>query len=148
MEKWAELPKSTEPDFVGRQIKDIIPMWGEFFQSLEKFVRQLQGMISDWAAFIQDMIDRIKGIEKFLEYLVKTIEEFLKFFSITLPSAGVYALHIPDENWGNDGIKSALQSAEGLPDHAYAAGILFVGTTVAGFQPIDQLLAKFLGLTS
>jgi len=148
MEKLAELPKSTEPDFVGRQIKDIIPMWGEFFQSLENFVRQLQGMISDSAAFIQDMIDMIKGIEKFLEDLVKTIEEFLKFFSITLPSAGVYALHIPDQNGGNDGIKSALQSAEGLPDHAYAAGILFVGTTVAGFQPIDQLLAKFLGLTS
>ena len=148
MEKLAELPKSTGPDFVGRQIKDIIPMWGEFFQSLENFVRQLQGMISDSAAFIKDMIDMIKGIEKFLEDLVKTIEEFLKFFSITLPSAGVYALHIPDQSGGNDGIKNALRGAQGLPDHDYAAGILFVGTSVGGTQPIDQILARALGLTS
>ena len=148
MEKLTELPKSTEPDFASRQIKDIIPMWGDFFQSLENFVRQLQGMISDSAAFIQDMIDMIKGIEKFLEDLVKTIEEFLKFFSITLPSAGVYALHIPDQNGGNDGIKSALKNAKGLPNHDYAAGILFVGTSVGGTQPIDQILARALGLTS
>ena len=143
MEKLTVLPDATDPNFGGIQMKDIIPGWGEFFQILENFVKQLQGMISDSAAFIQDMIDMIKGIEKFLEDLVKTIEDFLKFFSVTLPSAGVYALHIPDQSGGNDGIKSGIAGASGLPDLAYAAGILFVGTEIGGTNPID-LLATFL----
>ena len=143
MEKLEILPDSTPPDFGGIQIKDIIPMWGEFFQILENFVKQLQGMISDSAAFIQDMIDTIKSVEKFLEDLVKTIEEFLEFFSITLPSTGVYALRIQEQNKGNDGIKQAISGASGLPDMAYAAGVLFVGTEVGGTNPID-LLAQFL----
>ena len=143
MEKLTVLPDSTLPDFGGIQMKDIIPGWGEFFQILENFVKQLQGMISDSAAFIQDMIDMIKGIEKFLEDLVKTIEEFLKFFSVTLPSTGVYALSIPNQSGGNDGIKSGIAGASGLPDLAYAAGILFVGTEIGGINPID-LLATFL----
>jgi hypothetical protein len=143
MEKLAVLPDSTPPDFGGIQMKDIIPGWGEFFQILENFVKQLQGMISDSVAFIQDMIDMIKGIEKFLEELVKTIEEFLAFFSVTLPSTGVYALRIPNQTKGNDGLKSDIAGASGLPDLAYAAGILFVGTEIAGVNPID-LLATFL----
>tara|TARA_Y100000310_G_scaffold321138_1_gene378391 strand:- start:447 stop:2285 length:1839 start_codon:yes stop_codon:yes gene_type:complete len=143
MEKLAVLPDSTPPDFGAIQMKDIVPGWGEFFQILENFVKQLQGMISDSAAFIQDMIDMIKGIEKFLEELVKTIEEFLAFFSITLPSTGVYALRIPNQTKGNDGLKSDIAGASGLPDLAYAAGILFVGTEIAGVNPID-LLATFL----
>ena len=143
MEKLAVLPDSTLPDFGGIQMKDIIPGWGDFFQILENFVKQLQGMISDSAAFIQDMIDMIKGIEKFLEDLVKTIEDFLKFFSVTLPEAGVYALRIPNQSGGNDGIKTGITGASGLPDMAYAAGILFVGTEIGGTNPID-LLATFL----
>ena len=143
MEKLAVLPDSTPPDFGGIQMKDIIPGWGEFFQILENFVKQLQGMISDSVAFIQDMIDMIKGIEKFLEELVKTIEEFLAFFSVTLPSTGVYALRIPNQTKGNDGLKSDIAGASGLPDLAYAAGILFVGTEIGGINPID-LLATFL----
>jgi hypothetical protein len=143
MEKLAILPDSTPPDFGGIQIKDIVPMWGEFFQLLENFVKQLKGMISDSVAFIQDMIDMIAGIEKFLADLVKTIETFLEFFSITLPSTGVYALRIPTQDGGNDGLKSAISGASGLPELGYAAGILFVGTDVKG--SID-LLATILQL--
>ena len=143
MEKLEILPDSTPPDFGGIQIKDIIPGWGEFFQILENFVRQLQGMISDSAAFIQDMIDTIKSVEKFLEDLVKIIEEFLEFFSITLPATGVYALRIPDQSGGNEGLKSAISGAGGLPEMSYAAGVLFVGTEIGGTNPID-LLAEFL----
>ena len=103
-------------------------------------------MITDSAAFIQDMIDTIKSVEKFLEDLVKIIEEFLEFFQITLPSTGVYALHIPDQNKGNEGIKSAIKSAGGLPDMAYAAGVLFVGTEISGTNPIE-LLAEVLKIS-
>jgi len=145
MEKLAELPDSTPPDFGGIQIKDLIPGWGEFFQILENFVKQLKGMISDSAAFIQDIIDMIKDIEKFLGELVATIEGFLEFFEVTLPSTGIYALRIPNQNGGNEGLKSLISGSSGLPDLAYAAGILFVGTEVGGINPID-LLAKILQL--
>jgi hypothetical protein len=151
-EKLMVLPDSTPPDFGGIQIKDIVPGWGEFFQILENFVLQLKGMISDSAAFIQDMIDMIKQIEAFLEYMIEIIDEFLKFFQITLPSSGVYALYIPNQSGGNEGIKTELQNATGVPDLAYAMGILFVGTEadklIAGGgskNPID-LLALVLGL--
>jgi len=152
MEKLEVLPDSTPPDFGGIQIKEIIPGWGEFFQTLENFVLQLKGMISDSAAFIQDMIDMIKGIEKFLQDLIDAIVEFLEFFQITLPSTGVYALYLPNQSGGNDGIKSQLSGAGGIPDLGYAAGILFVATEgdvlIAGGgskNPID-LLALVLGL--
>jgi len=152
MEKLAVLPDSTPPDFGGIQIKEIIPGWGEFFQTLENFVKQLKGMISDSSAFIQDMIDMIKGIEAFLQYLIDAIVEFLEFFQITLPSTGVYALYLPNQSGGNDGIKSQLSGAGGIPDLGYAAGILFVATEgdvfIAGGgskNPID-LLALVLGL--
>ena len=146
MEKLAVLPDSIPPDFGGIQIKDIIPGWGEFFQILENFVKQLKGMIADSAIFIQDMIDMIKGIEAFLDELIKIILEFLEFFQITLPSTGVYALYIPNQPDGNDGLKSILKGATGVPDLAYSAGILFVATEGGGSKnPID-LLALVLGL--
>ena len=152
MEKLMILPDSTPPDFGGIKIKDIVPGWGEFFQLLENFVLQLKGMISDSGAFIQDMIDMIKQVEAFLEYLITLIDEFLKFFQIALPSTGVYALYIPNQNGGNEGIKTQLKAAKGIPDLGYAAGLLFVGTEadklIAGGgskNPID-LLALVLGL--
>ena len=146
-EKLAALPKPVPPDFAGIQIKDIIPGWGEFFEILENFVKQLKGLAIDSAGMIQDLIDMILGIEKFLEDLVKIIVEFLEFFSIQLPSAGVYALHIPDQSGGNDGLKSALSGATGLPTTlSYSAGILFVGTTIGGINLIDTTLAKILQL--
>ena len=152
MEKLMILPDSTPPDFDGIQIKDVVPGWGEFFQTLENFVKQLKGMISDSSVFIQDMIDMLAEIEAFLQYLIDLIDEFLGFFRITLPSQGVYALYIPNQSGGNEGIKSELQNATGIPNHGYAAGILFVGTEgdklIAGGgskNPID-LLALVLGL--
>ena len=98
------------------------------------------------------MIDMIKQVEEFLQYLIDLIDEFLKFFQITLPSQGVYALYIPNQNGGNEGIKQELKNAQGIPDLGYAAGLLFVGTEgdklIAGGgskNPID-LLALVLGL--
>ena len=140
MEKLAGIPDATDPNFQGIQIKNIIPGWGEFFQQLENFVKQLKGMISDSAAFIKDIIDMIKDVEKFLEDLVKTITEFLEFFSITLPSTGVYALNAKSNGNGNEGIVTSITGATGLPELDYAAGLLFVGTT----KEAGELLSKFL----
>ena len=152
MEKLAVLPDSTPPDFGAILIKDIIPGWGEFFQIMENFVKQLKGMIADSSIFIQDMIDMIKGIQAFLQELIDIIDDFLKFFQITLPSTGVYALYIPNQQDGNEGLKSTLEGATGVPELAYSSGLLFVGTEaealIAGGgskNPID-LLALVLGL--
>jgi len=147
------LPDSTPPDFDGILIKDIVPGWGEFFSELENFVIQIQGYISNSAGFIQDMIDQLGEIQDFLEHLIETIDEFLEFFQITLPSEGVYALYIPNQSGGTAGIQEKIRDASGIPkDLGYASGILFVGTEadklIAGGgskNPID-LLAIVLGL--
>ena len=146
------LPDSVPPDFDGILIKDIVPGWGEFFQTLENFVKQLKGVITDSSSLIQDMIDMIAEIEEFLQYLIDIIDKFLGFFRITLPSEGVFALYIPNQSGGNEGLKKELSSAGGIPEMSYASGILFVGTEgdklIAGGgskNPID-LLALVLGL--
>ena len=146
------LPDSVPPDFDGILIKDIVPGWGEFFQTLENFVKQLKGVISDSSQLIQDMIDMIAEIEEFLQYLIDIIDKFLGFFRITLPSEGVFALYIPNQSGGNEALKKELKSAKGIPEMSYASGILFVGTEadklIAGGgskNPID-LLALVLGL--
>ena len=109
-------------------------------------------MISDSTAFIQDMIDMIAQIQEFLQHIIDIIDEFLGFFKIVLPPEGVYALYIPNQPGGNEGIKTELANASGIPDLGYAAGLLFVGTEgeklIAGGgskNPID-LLALVLGL--
>tara|TARA_B100000029_G_scaffold460957_1_gene492340 strand:- start:29 stop:2020 length:1992 start_codon:yes stop_codon:yes gene_type:complete len=146
------LPDSTPPDFDGILIKDIVPGWGEFFQELENFVKQIKGMIIDSTGFIQEMINMLAQIEEFLEHLIKLIDKFLEFFRITLPSSGVFALYIPNQNGGNEGLKKEIKNATGIPDMGYASGILFIGTEgdklIAGGgskNPID-LLALVLGL--
>ena len=78
--------------------------------------------------------------------MVAIITKFLKFFSEGLPAAGVYSLYIPNQNEGNEGIKSELGSASGLPDLGYSMGVLFVGVETAGINPIS-ILATALGLT-
>ena len=74
-----------------------------------------------------------------MQELIDIIDDFLKFFQITLPSQGVYALYIPNQPDGNEGIKTQLSNATGIPDLGYAAGILFVGTEVGGVNPISLL---------
>jgi len=152
IETLTELPKSVPPDFSGILIDDVVPGWGEFFQELENFVKQIKGYISNSATFIQEMIDMIAEVEAFLQHLIDLIDKFLGFFRITLPSEGVYALYIPNQPDGNKGLQKQLKEAEGIPPLAYSSGILFVGTEgdklIAGGgskNPID-LLALVLGL--
>jgi hypothetical protein len=139
-------PESTPPDFDGIAIKNIIPGWADFFQTLENFVIQLKGMVTDSVGMIQDLIDLIKGVEAFLGEMIAIITKFLKFFSEGLPAAGVYSLYIPNQNEGNKGIQSGLTGASGLPELSYSMGVLFVGVETGGTNPIT-ILANALGLT-
>ena len=94
----------------------------------------------------------IAGIEAYLQSLIDLIDKFLDFFKITLPSEGVYALYLPNQMDGNEGLKNQIKSATGIPDLNYASGLLFVG--VEGLAPIAgggsknpiDLLALVLGL--
>ena len=113
---------------------------------LEGFILQVKGFIATSTEFIQDMIDAIEEIIKFLDDMISTIEDFLKFFSIDLSGAGIYALHIKDQPDGNSGLQAELGSSELPRNLTYAAGLLFVGVEVAGFNPIDAILAPILGL--
>ena len=147
-----KLPDAVQPDFAGILIDDIVPGWGEFFNELENFVKQIKGYISGSATFVQEMIDMIADIEAYLQHLVDLIDKFLEFFKITLPSEGVYALYLANQTDGNEGLKTQLKNATGIPDLSYASGILFVGVEglipIAGGgskNPID-LLALILGL--
>ena len=146
------LPDAVQPDFAGILIDDIVPGWGEFFQELENFVHQVKGYITGASEFIQEMIDMILEIEAYLQHLIDLIDKFLEFFKITLPSEGVYALYLPNQMDGNEGLKKELKSATGVPDLNYCSGVLFVG--VEGLAPIAgggsknpiDLLALILGL--
>ena len=94
----------------------------------------------------------IAGIEAYLQSLIDLIDKFLEFFKITLPSEGVYALYLPNQMDGNEGLKNQINEAKGIPDLNYASGLLFVG--VEGLAPIAgggsknpiDLLALVLGL--
>ena len=145
MQALKEPPEATPPNFYGIQASQIIPMWKEFFELLENFVISVKGYVATSTAFIDDMIETINGLIEFLEDMIKTITEFLKFFEVDLSGAGIYALHVKDQQEGNDGLASAITSAKGLPNNLdYAAGILFVGVEVLGLNLLDELLAPIL----
>ena len=75
------LPDPVQPDFGGILIDDIVPGWGEFFQELENFVKQIKGYISNSQTFIDEMIAMIAQIEAYLGYLIKLIDKFLELIS-------------------------------------------------------------------
>ena len=122
-----------------------IPMWNTFFDLLENFVVGVKGYISTPTQFIQDQNDMLKRVVKELEDMIKTIEKFLKFFSIDLSKMGIYAIHVKGNTGGNAGLASAIANADGLPKGLdYAAGIVFVGMDVGGQNLLDLTLAKLI----
>jgi hypothetical protein len=141
-----EIPlDSVSPDFSGIQMSQCIPMWNTFFDLLENFVVGVKGYISTPTQFIQDQIDMLKRVVKELEDMIKTIEKFLKFFSIDLSKMGIYAIHVKGNTGGNAGLASAISNADGLPTGLdYAAGIVFVGMDVGGQNLLDLTLAKLI----
>ena len=80
----------------------------------------------------------IADIDAYLQHLVDLIDKFLDFFKITLPSEGVYALYLPNQMDGNEGLKNQIKSATGIPDLSYASGLLFVG--VDSYPPVICVL--------
>jgi|LWDU01.1.fsa_nt_gi hypothetical protein len=145
MQKLTVPVESISPDFNTIASYQVIPMWNEFFEMLENFVVSVKGYVATSSAFIQDMIDTLNELIEFLEEMIETITKFLAFFEVDLSGAGIYALHIEDQQEGNAGLASGITSADGLPDNlGYAAGIVFVGVEVGGFNALDKFMAPIL----
>jgi hypothetical protein len=141
-----EIPlEPVAPNFSGIQMSQCIPHWNTFFDLLENFVVGVKGYISTPTDFIQDQIDMLNRVVKELEDMIKTIEKFLKFFSVDLSKMGIYAVHIKGNTAGNAGLASAIGNADGLPTGLdYAAGIVFVGMDIAGVNALDLTLANLI----
>ena len=138
--------ESIEPNFKSIQVGELVPMWNEFFENIENFVVMVKGYTATSSKFIQDIIDVLKGLITDLEKMIATIEKFLKFFEADLSKAGIYALHIEKQKNGNSGLASGITGSTGLPSNlGYAAGVLFVGVEVLGFNAIDRLAPILLG---
>jgi hypothetical protein len=141
------VPKeSVEPNFKSIQVGELVPMWNEFFESVENFVVMVKGYTATSSKFIQDIIDTLEGMIADLNEMIKIIEKFLKFFEVDLSGAGIYALHIEKQKNGNSGLAAAITGSTGLPSNlGYAAGVLFVGVEVLGFNAIDRLAPILIG---
>ena len=133
MEKLVIPRESVKPDFHGIAIGQMFPMWNQVFEYIEGYINQVKGFITTNTQFIQDQIDSINGWLGFLDDLVETILEFLKFFETDLSNSGIYSLHISNNTNGTAGIVKELQSATGLPENLdYSMGIMFVGNGDSG----------------
>ena len=138
--------ESVEPNFKSIQVGELVPMWNEFFENIENFVVMVKGYTATSSKFIQDIIDVLQGLITDLEKMIATIEKFLKFFEVDLSNAGIYALHIEKQKNGNSGLAAAITGSTGLPSNlGYAAGVLFVGVEVLGFNAIDRLAPILIG---
>jgi len=138
--------ESVEPNFKSIQVGELVPMWNEFFENIENFVVMVKGYTATSSKFIQDIIDVLQGLITDLEKMIATIEKFLKFFEVDLSNAGIYALHIEKQKNGNSGLAAAIVGSTGLPSNlGYAAGVLFVGVEVLGFNAIDRLAPILIG---
>jgi len=138
--------ESIEPNFKSIQVGELVPMWNEFFENIENFVVMVKGYTATSSKFIQDIIDVLQGLITDLEKMIATIEKFLKFFEVDLSNAGIYALHIEKQKNGNSGLAAAITGSTGLPSNlGYAAGVLFVGVEVLGFNAIDRLAPILIG---
>ena len=138
--------ESIEPNFKSIQVGELVPMWNEFFENIENFVVMVKGYTATSSKFIQDIIGVLQGLITDLEKMIATIEKFLKFFEVDLSNAGIYALHIEKQKNGNSGLAAAITGSTGLPSNlGYAAGVLFVGVEVLGFNAIDRLAPILIG---
>jgi len=133
-------PNSVAPDFFSIKASQMFPGWSDFFDGLIELANGIKGFAEDSSAFIDALIEAIDDLVEFFEDLVAKITEFLELFSITLPSAGIYALPITTSG-GNDAIKEALSSSDNAPpnDLKLSAGVLLMSTEINGIDPLVTL---------
>ena len=82
-------PESIHPDWTSIKIKDVIPLYGDFFDEIIQFAEGLKGYAAGADTFILRIIKLIDDTIAEFEIIVNKIKAFLQLFVDGLPGAGI-----------------------------------------------------------
>jgi hypothetical protein len=139
-------PDSIHPDWTSIKIKDVIPLYGDFFDEIIQFAEGLKGYAAAADEFIARIIKLIDDTIAEFEEIVNKIKAFLALFTKGLPDAGIYWLTIKTFG-GNKAIQAALTGSDDPPPETlnFCAGFIMVSVSGVGGSSIEPLF-KGLGL--
>ena len=141
-------PDSIHPDWTSIKIKDVIPLYGDFFDEIIQFAEGLKGFASVPEDFILRIIKLIEDTVAEFEEIVNTIKAFLQLFTTGLPAAGIYWLTIKTYG-GNKAIQDALTGSDDAPPETlnFCAGFIMVSVSgVGGLSATAGFETLFKGL--
>ena len=126
-------PDSIHPDWTSIKIKDVIPLYGDFFDEIIQFAEQIKGFAADGAEMIDRFIKLIDETIAEFEKIIKKIQAFLQLFVDGLPGAGIYWLTIKTVG-GNKAIQDALTGSDDAPPESlnFCAGFIMVSVSGMG----------------
>ena len=141
-------PDSIHPDWTSIKIKDVIPLYGDFFDEIIQFAEGLKGYAAAADTFIVRIIKLIDDTIKEFEEIVNKIKAFLALFTQGLPDAGIYWLTIKTYG-GNKAIQAALTGSDDPPPETlnFCAGFILVSVSgVGGLSSTKGFETLFSGL--
>jgi len=141
-------PDSIHPDWTSIKIKDVIPLYGDFFDEIIQFAEQIKGFAADGAEMIDRFIKLIDETIKEFETIIKKIQAFLQLFVDGLPGAGIYWLTIKTVG-GNKAIQDALTGSDDAPPESlnFCAGFIMVSVSgMGGLSATKGFETLFKGL--
>ena len=141
-------PDSIHPDWTSIKIKDVIPLYGDFFDEIIQFAEGLKGYAAGADEFILRIIKLIDDTIAEFEEIVNKIKAFLKLFTDGLPGAGIYWLTIKTYG-GNKAIQAALTGSDDPPPETlnFCAGFIMVSVSgVGGLSATKGFETLFKGM--
>ena len=141
-------PDSIHPDWTSIKIKDVIPLYGDFFDEIIQFAEGLKGYAAGADTFILRIIKLIDDTIAEFEEIVNKIKAFLKLFTDGLPGAGIYWLTIKTYG-GNKAIQDALTGSDDAPPETlnFCAGFIMVSVSgVGGLSATKGFETLFKGM--
>ena len=141
-------PDSIHPDWTSIKIKDVIPLYGDFFDEIIQFAEGLKGYAAGPDEFILRIIKLIDDTLAEFEEIVNKIKAFLQLFADGLPGAGIYWLTIKTYG-GNKAIQDALTGSDDPPPETlnFCAGFIMVSVSgVGGLSATAGFEKLFTGL--
>ena len=141
-------PDSIHPDWTSIKIKDVIPLYGDFFDEIIQFAEGLKGYAAAADEFIARIIKLIDDTIAEFEEIVNKIKAFLQLFVDGLPAAGIYWLTIKTYG-GNKAIQDALTGSDDPPPETlnFCAGFIMVSVSgVGGLSATKGFETLFKGM--
>lgn len=141
-------PDSIHPDWTSIKIKDVIPLYGDFFDEIIQFAEGLKGYAAAADEFILRIIKLIDETIVDFEKIVNKIKAFLQLFVDGLPAAGIYWLTIKTYG-GNKAIQDALTGSDDPPPETlnFCAGFIMVSVSgVGGLSATKGFETLFKGM--